>query len=79
MAAGFLANLKPHELRRLREVIKKTHMAYWPERHKTDRECDKIIEALGPEIMERRLKQACDTGIVATGIYIPNTYRKRAG
>lgn len=65
---GFLSNLSYDDLSRLREVAKKVFLQYNPPEFYTDREADKIIEAMGPEIMERRLKELIDSKVVGTKI-----------
>ena len=57
---SFLASLSYDQLQRLRRVVKQVHMAHYPTEHFTDREADKLIEALGPEVLERQLKRAID-------------------
>lgn len=56
----FLTTLSPNDLNRLRKVVKRIHMAHYPKQHFTDWEADKIIEALGPEILEAQLKESID-------------------
>lgn len=61
---SFITALSFHDLKRLRKVVKQYHMAHYPALHFTDREADRIIEALGPRVLDAQLKQAIDEGIV---------------
>ena len=77
MPAGFIANLTYDSLQRLRELVKKTHMKHYPARHMNNEQADMIIEAMGPEILERQMKQATDKGLVAPKIMVPaSAYHK---
>jgi len=53
---SFLHILKPEERDVLRRVVKKVHLAYHPEEFCTDREADKVIAVIAPEIVERMIK-----------------------
>lgn len=61
---SFLTNLSPEELRALREVAKRVFLQYNPPEFYTDREADKIIEAMGPEVMEKRLRHLIDSKVM---------------
>ena len=52
----FVHMLKPEERDILRRVVKKVHLAYHPEEFVTDREADKVIAVIGPEIVERMIR-----------------------
>jgi len=52
----FAHMLKPEEREILRRVVKKVHLAYHPEEFVTDREADKVIAVIGPEIVERMIR-----------------------
>ena len=58
----FLASLSPHTLIRAREIVKRTHMRHYPREFVTDREADRIIEAMGPDAMEHAMKFIVDGG-----------------
>ena len=62
----FINDIKYEDLARLRRVVKKIHMKNYPEHLYDDREADKIIEALGPEIAERMVKVAVDRNLFET-------------
>ena len=47
----------------LRGIVRKVHLAHVPEHHATDKECDKLIESLGPEIVERTIRFGVDKGL----------------
>jgi hypothetical protein len=54
---SFLSQLSHADLLKLRKVVKLVHLQYQPDGC-TDREADKIIEAMGPETMEKWLQAA---------------------
>lgn len=53
---SFLHTLKIEERDILRKVVKKVHLAHHPKHMCTDLEADKVISAIGPEIVERMIK-----------------------
>ena len=53
---SFLHTLKPEEREILRRVVKKVHLVHHPEEFCTDREADKVISVIGPEVVERMIK-----------------------
>ena len=53
---SFLHTLKLEERRILREVVKRVHLKHHPEQFCTDREADKVIAVIGPEVVERMIK-----------------------
>ena len=61
--AGWIASLKYEDLRRLRVIVKRVHMIHYPGEFATDREADKLIEALGPEVAMHQLKAGIDRGL----------------
>jgi len=52
------------ERRKLRQIVRKVHLKFLPEASVTDRECDKLIESLGPKVRERLLREAIDKNLV---------------
>lgn len=58
---GFLTSLSFHDRQRLRRVTKMVHMKHYPTEMITDREADRIIEAMAPEtqkyLIERMWEQ----------------------
>ncbi len=67
---SFLTTLSLEDLNRLRVVAKRVFLQYNPPEFYTDREADRIIEAMGPEIMEQRIKQMVDAGLMKGKIQI---------
>ena len=61
---SFISTLSWEELQTLRRIVKKTHLAYVPQDFATDRECDKMIEAIGPEIVERMIRFGKDQKVL---------------
>ncbi len=53
---SFLHALKIEEREILRKVVKKVHLCHHPEQFCTDREADKVIAVIGPEVIERMIK-----------------------
>lgn len=53
---SFLHTLKSEEREILRKVVKKVHLAHHPKEFCTDREADKVISVIGPEVVERMIK-----------------------
>ena len=64
---SFIGTLKPMELSLLRGIVRKTEFAYVEAKHGksviTDAECDKLIESIGPEVVERMNKLRVDKGL----------------
>lgn len=57
---GFLHTLNDEERRILRKIVKKVHLAYHPAEFQTDREADKMIAVIGPDVVERMIKFGID-------------------
>jgi hypothetical protein len=55
-----LSELSFHDLQRLRRVVRRLHMQYYPAEFCTDRECDRLIETFVPMTVERLLKKLVD-------------------
>ena len=53
---SFLHTLNVEERNILRTVVKKVHLAHHPEEYCTDKEADKVIAVIGPEVVERMIK-----------------------
>jgi hypothetical protein len=47
----------------LRKIVAKIHFQYYPEQLQTDREADRIIESLGPQVAESMVRKAVDAGL----------------
>jgi hypothetical protein len=60
---SFISTVSKQDLTLLRRIVKKVHLAYVPESAATDKECDKLIESLGPEIAERMIRFGVDRGL----------------
>ena len=57
---SFLTTLSFGDLRRLRECVRKVYMSNYAERHISDYECDKMIDALGQKVLEKEVKRLVD-------------------
>jgi translation initiation factor 2 beta subunit (eIF-2beta)/eIF-5 len=59
--------LRGEELVLLRGIVRKTHLASVVAKHGvhfvTDKECDKMIESIGPEVVERMIRFGVDKGL----------------
>ena len=53
---SLLHTLKIEEREILRKVVKKVRLCHHPEEFCTDREADKVIAVIGPEVIERMIK-----------------------
>ena len=60
---SFISTISSQDLNVLRKIVRKVHLAYVPLEHATDKECDKLIESLGPEIVERMIRFGVDKGL----------------
>ncbi len=60
---SFISTISSQDLTLLRGIVRKVHLAYVPKEAATDKECDKLIESLGPEIVERMIKFGVDKGL----------------
>ena len=60
---SFLHVISKQERELLRRIVKKVHLAYHPEQFQTDREADKVIAAIGPEVIERMIKFGKDNKV----------------
>lgn len=57
---SFLGRLSFHELQRLRAIVRRVHMRNYRAEFCTDRECDRMIEAMGPRVAEIMVKRAVE-------------------
>lgn len=64
LAGGFTTQLSLADRRRLRLVIRNVHLKHYPTEHLTDYECDKLIDAWGPEVAANQIRQAMTAGLV---------------
>jgi hypothetical protein len=53
---SFLNNLSIKDRKRLRTIVKKTHLQHYPTHMITDYEADKLVEAFGEETVYNLLK-----------------------
>ena len=60
---SFLSTITSQDLTLLRGIVRKVHLRYVPKEHANDKECDKLIESLGPEIAERMIRFGVDKGL----------------
>jgi hypothetical protein len=68
-ASSFVGTLKAEELELLRRIVRKVHFAHLIEKFGpthpavTDKECDRLIEVIGPEVAERMVRFGVDKGL----------------
>jgi hypothetical protein len=60
---SFIGTISKSDLDVLRKIVRNVHLAYVPDDFKPDKECDKLIEGLGPEIVERMIRFGVDKGL----------------
>jgi len=60
---SFLHTLKVEERRILREVVKRVHLKHHPKEFCTNREADKVIASIGPEVVEKFIRIGKNTHI----------------
>lgn len=62
---GSFSSLLSHTDRsRLREIVRKTHLKFYPASKLTNFECDKFIDGIGPELLLPMLKKAVDENLI---------------
>ena len=59
----FLHTIANQERRVLRTIVKKVHLKHHSEQFCTDREADKLISIIAPEVVERLMKVGKDMKI----------------
>jgi len=62
-AESFLATISVKDRDRLRQVVKKVHLRHVPGDMITDREADRVIEAMGPITREKLIAKAVEHGM----------------
>jgi hypothetical protein len=60
---SFISTITSQDLTLLLGIVSKVHLRHVPKQHATDKECDKLIESLGPEIVERMIRFGVDKGL----------------
>lgn len=58
--SAFLHMLNKEERNILRTVVKRVHFKHYPREFCTDREADKLIASIGPEVVEQMIKLGKD-------------------
>jgi hypothetical protein len=61
--AMILASLSHRDLQRLRAAVKKIHLRHYPIEFYSNREADKLIEALSPKVAQRMIAAEVDEKI----------------
>jgi hypothetical protein len=60
----FLSELSFQDLGRLRAAVKRVYMKHYPAEFFTDREADRMIEALAPDVVERLIRAKVDNTLL---------------
>lgn len=60
---SFLASLSQQDLDLLRGIVRKVHLRYVSQDFADDKQCDMLIESLGPEIAEKMIRFGVDKGL----------------
>jgi hypothetical protein len=60
----FSSRLTYADRQRLRAIVRKVHLAHCPSDKLTDLDCDKLIDAWGPEVATTIIRHAVDSGRV---------------
>jgi len=55
--------LSIQDRRKLRDIVKRVHLRFYPVDKLTDYECDKFIDALSPELIENNLRASSKLGM----------------
>lgn len=62
---SFASIISIEDRRRLRHIVRKVHLSHYPTDKLTDVECDKLIDAWGPEVAADIVRKAFDAGQIA--------------
>ena len=60
----FIRTLAFKDLLRLRKIVRNTHLKFYPQADLSDKEVDKFINTLGPEVAGKMIKYAVDNNQV---------------
>ena len=52
-----LFEISYQDRQRLRKIVRKVHLKFLPDHLVNNKECDKLIESLGPKVREKLLKE----------------------
>jgi hypothetical protein len=63
-----ISELSHYDLVRLRRVVRRLHLRYYPEEYCTDMECDRLIETFVPATVERLIKKLVDGKVVDSNL-----------
>ena len=62
---SFSSMLTYGDREKLRHIVRKTHLRYYPTDKLTNYECDKFIDAMGAEVAGKMVKAAVDGGFIS--------------
>ena len=61
---SFITTISQQDLALLRGIVRNVHLAHVDAKGlATDEQCDKLIESIGPEVVERMIKFGVDKGL----------------
>lgn len=62
---SFTGIISIEDRNRLRAIVRKVHLQHYPAHMLTNYECDKLIDAWGPEVASNVIKKAMDAGKIS--------------
>jgi hypothetical protein len=62
---SFASIISIEDRKRLRHIVRKVHLSHYPADKLTDIECDKLIDAWGPDVAASIVRKAVDAGQIA--------------
>lgn len=61
---SFSSTISAKDRERLRQIVRQTHLKFYPQEYLTTLEVDKFIDAMGAEVVVKMLRQAVNSGMV---------------
>lgn len=61
----FTSELSVQDRNRLRQIVRKVHLKHYPAHMLNNYECDRLIDAWGPEVAGDMVRRALDKGLIA--------------
>jgi hypothetical protein len=62
---SFASIISIEDRRRLRHIVRKVHLSHYPADKLTNVECDKLIDAWGPEVVSDIIRKTMNAGQIA--------------
>ncbi len=61
---SFSSTISAKDRERLRQIVRQTHLKFYPNEFLTTLEVDKFIDAMGAEVVVKMLRKAVNSGMV---------------